>query len=262
MAVVRETSATAVGSSTATVTLNKPAGLAVGDLMVVAINHRGPGSSPTGQPASGAWTQLALQTTTFNASANIMWRLSTAADVAAASFTWTHGDSIKWTSVIARYTGHHATSPITTNHAGVTGSVSAAALEAPAVTGAADGAVFVDWFTNNEQTTFSTVATLSKIDGTTTGGLVTGGTGTNGSSTTQGKTLTASGSTGTFTTTVGAASSQWVGYTVGIEPPDAAAGTQDIRPDADTVTTGWTATPLFSKINDSADGTVISATAA
>ena len=34
-----------------------------------------------------------------------------------------------------------------------------------------------------------------------------------------------------------------------------------IRPDADTVTTGWTTTPLYSKINDSSDATVIQATA-
>lgn len=34
-----------------------------------------------------------------------------------------------------------------------------------------------------------------------------------------------------------------------------------IRPDADTETTGWTTTPLYSKINDSSDATVIQATA-
>lgn len=37
---------------------------------------------------------------------------------------------------------------------------------------------------------------------------------------------------------------------------------QILRPDADTTTTGWTTTPLFSKINEAvADGTVITATA-
>jgi hypothetical protein len=42
----------------------------------------------------------------------------------------------------------------------------------------------------------------------------------------------------------------------------AAASPQSLRPDADTTTTGWTSTPLFSKINESsADGTVITATA-
>lgn len=36
---------------------------------------------------------------------------------------------------------------------------------------------------------------------------------------------------------------------------------QIILPDADTVTTGWTTAPLFSKVNDSSDATVITATA-
>jgi hypothetical protein len=35
---------------------------------------------------------------------------------------------------------------------------------------------------------------------------------------------------------------------------------QTILPDADTVTTGWTTTPLFSKVNDASDATVITAT--
>lgn len=36
---------------------------------------------------------------------------------------------------------------------------------------------------------------------------------------------------------------------------------QDLFPDADIATTGWTVTPLFSKVNDSSDATVIQATA-
>lgn len=35
---------------------------------------------------------------------------------------------------------------------------------------------------------------------------------------------------------------------------------QEILPDADTVTTGWTTTPLFSKLNDGSDATVVTAT--
>lgn len=35
---------------------------------------------------------------------------------------------------------------------------------------------------------------------------------------------------------------------------------QVLRPDADTTTTGWTDTPLYSKINDESDATVITAT--
>lgn len=36
---------------------------------------------------------------------------------------------------------------------------------------------------------------------------------------------------------------------------------QTARPDLDVTTTGWTATPLFSKINDSSDATIVTATA-
>ena len=32
---------------------------------------------------------------------------------------------------------------------------------------------------------------------------------------------------------------------------------QEIRPDADIATTGWSTSPIFSKINDNADGTVV-----
>lgn len=37
---------------------------------------------------------------------------------------------------------------------------------------------------------------------------------------------------------------------------------QMVRPDADTATTGWTSTPLFSKVNDSSDSTFITGTLA
>jgi len=47
----------------------------------------------------------------------------------------------------------------------------------------------------------------------------------------------------------------WIG-------PAAAGPTQAILPDADTTTTGWTTTPLFSKINDSSDATVVTSTLA
>lgn len=47
----------------------------------------------------------------------------------------------------------------------------------------------------------------------------------------------------------------WIG-------PAAVGPTQAVLPDADTTTTGWTTTPLFSKINDASDATVITSTLA
>ncbi len=40
-----------------------------------------------------------------------------------------------------------------------------------------------------------------------------------------------------------------------------ASAAQTVRPDADLATTGWTTTPLFSKVNDQSDATVVTATA-
>jgi hypothetical protein len=51
---------------------------------------------------------------------------------------------------------------------------------------------------------------------------------------------------------VAAATTGWIGAVV---------SAQTLLPDADIVTTGWSTAPLFSKINDSSDATVISATA-
>jgi hypothetical protein len=48
---------------------------------------------------------------------------------------------------------------------------------------------------------------------------------------------------------------------IALIPSVPAVEVSQIRPDADTVATGWTTAPLYSKINDSSDSTVIQATA-
>lgn len=62
--------------------------------------------------------------------------------------------------------------------------------------------------------------------------------------------LTQSAQTGTVVRT----DDDPTGWTFGVS---AGGASQVILPDADTTTTGWTTTPLFSKINDASDGTVI-----
>jgi len=222
VAVVRQTSATAVGSDSNTVTVNKPSGLAAGDLMILVVNTRGNPWTVTTSPSTGAWTTIAEYIfVAGSVGVSTRWRIADAGDAGAASFTWTSPIGVKWTAVIARYTGHHATVPIG-DHAGGGAASGTASMVAPAVAGTLDGAVFCDWFSRDIQSTFSTVSTLAKIDGTTTGGLTTGGGGSNATSTTQGKTLTAGGSTGTFTTTAGAAEI-YTSYTIAIEPVTVAA---------------------------------------
>jgi hypothetical protein len=63
----------------------------------------------------------------------------------------------------------------------------------------------------------------------------------------------------TCTTAAGANSNNLIATFKGSTTPPTV---QTLRPDADTTTTGWTTTPLWSKIEEtSADGTVITATA-
>jgi hypothetical protein len=54
----------------------------------------------------------------------------------------------------------------------------------------------------------------------------------------------------------------WTAYTVALRPGGAAPPPQELRPDADIVTTGWTSTPLHSKLADDSDATVVTATLA
>jgi hypothetical protein len=60
-------------------------------------------------------------------------------------------------------------------------------------------------------------------------------------------------------TTAAARRYAWLAWA--IRPGDPPPPPQEIRPDADVTTTGWTTTPLFSKINDESDASVITATA-
>lgn len=63
------------------------------------------------------------------------------------------------------------------------------------------------------------------------------------------------GPTGAVSTTNSSASSEpWGAHLIALNPPLAG---QFLRPDADLATTGWSTAPLFSKINDQSDATVI-----
>lgn len=66
----------------------------------------------------------------------------------------------------------------------------------------------------------------------------------------------ASGATGTRAAS-GNADREWAGALVALRPAAGGGPPQVILPDADLATTGWTTAPLFSKINDSSDATVV-----
>lgn len=73
--------------------------------------------------------------------------------------------------------------------------------------------------------------------------------------------VTGTSATGTKIATC-SASVNGMGASVLVRPGVTGPPPQQVRPDADTVTTGWTTTPLFSKVNDSSDTTFITGTLA
>lgn len=121
----------ASGGSTSDCTVNAPAGLATGDLMVgyAFVRSALTFTNPTG------WTQL------FNSTASggvlITWKIATAADVSASTFTFafTGGtDSVNSCSVQV-WSGTDQTSPIDQFQAGVNGSGTGGTGTTPTLTG-------------------------------------------------------------------------------------------------------------------------------
>lgn len=70
------------------------------------------------------------------------------------------------------------------------------------------------------------------------------------------------GSTGSTNYGVAGASGTGTLTKIAVEILGTGAAPQQLRPDADTTTTGWSTAPLYSKINDESDATVITATLA
>jgi hypothetical protein len=72
-----------------------------------------------------------------------------------------------------------------------------------------------------------------------------------------------SGEVFNWTLSSSATADNWAGVAVSYIDPGGGASPQQVRPDGDLATTGWTTTPLWSKVDEaSAGGDVISATAA
>jgi len=134
------------------------------------------------------------------------------------------------------------------------GSPSAADTTVPSITTEVDGALILlfnwDWAdtTNNLTPPTGTTPTFTERLDTTLCYVATG-------------ILATAGATGSKTMANNASSTSPFGGMMFAIVPAAAVEMQQIRPDADVTTTGWTITPLFSKINDESDATVITATA-
>jgi hypothetical protein len=114
------------GNSASTYSIAKPAGLAVGDLMILSVAVEGDSTA-----SSSGFTEIIRQTNGSNFSLYVFRRIADAAAVSATNFTVTFSSGKKHSVGLSRITGHNGTAPIAVS-AGATGSGTAVA--SPAIT--------------------------------------------------------------------------------------------------------------------------------
>jgi hypothetical protein len=146
------------GLGATTITLNAPAGVAQGDLLVAQVTARHT-AAPT---APAGWQLVANQAAGSGASAviqSIFWKAAGGAEPA--SYTWTWSTSIRASGGILAYSGVDATNPI---DAASGGSGSSNLPMAPSVTTTANDAVLVAFFGMNPTvaTTFTEPAGMTE----------------------------------------------------------------------------------------------------
>jgi hypothetical protein len=211
------TSTENVNGSTSIV-MTVPSGVAVGDLMVAAVNASG--TSVITAPAG--WTTLVAGAAS-NYYGMAQYRVATAADVAGASYTWTLGSTRKGTGSISTYVGVD-TANIGTANAGA-GSSTTLTFNSVTTAVANSRVILIG-------STFGTGAVSLTPPGTATTRLnfVTSGTGSELRSYTGDFLQVTAGATGTKTATI-APSSPWGAVPFALRP---AAGTLafEVAPDA------------------------------
>ena len=252
MAAAFQTVASATGSFTDTIVVSKPTDTVEGDLLVAFVNCRGVVSAST-WTASG-WTTIEdggfidlYQS--FNLVVGAFWKKAGPSEASTYSFV-NSGSALQISAIsgaILRIDSQEATTPIAAAPAYAEAGT-ASAPDAPASGTVTSGdylaiaAACWDKSANTPPGSYTERADLAVI-----------------SVATRDLTGVTSENPGAFGV---AAEYGWAAFTLLIAA--ASVATVNVYPDADTTTTGWTATPLFSKVDEdpaSPDGVVISATA-
>ncbi len=112
MAVIFRSKGESPGASSTSCVIAKPAGLAVGDLMIAHILHRGGETGPP-TPPEVSWTQFQHNHSGFTPgrASTLFWKIADQDDVDAASFTFTVENEVNLGAISAWY-GHESTTPI------------------------------------------------------------------------------------------------------------------------------------------------------
>jgi hypothetical protein len=208
---------TATTSSGTSITVNKPANVADGDLLVCLVVNSLTSSTWT---APSGWTQAGGQNA--SRSSYLYYKsIPSAAAESASSYAWSYsGGSGRAAAVLARITGADASTPID-----VTGSTTTSgtgSIVAPAATAVSAQALLLGcWWTMNSTTTIADISAPGSM--TDVGGTSVAPSGSSDVLLTQ-EALSASGSTGTRTATVSPSAASGVGgWLVAIAPGSSAA---------------------------------------
>lgn len=110
---VIQSSNTATSTASATLTITKPTGLAVGDLMIAIVHSSASGTVRTHNTPSG-WTVIQKDGASSGHRPAAYYKIADSGDTAASNFSFTlSGTTTAMSGVLARVTGHVAASPIT-----------------------------------------------------------------------------------------------------------------------------------------------------
>src|SRR5882672_2697770 len=155
------------GANATTLTIAKPAALALNDVMIAAITARGGTNTFVCAPAG--WTSIRADNSTTVLHQEVFWKAATAADVAAANFVFTFGTSATCATTtslqaaggIAAFYGINDAAPIDASNGQA--NASSTTVTAPAVTNATVGNFLVGAFGSaNGAVNFWTNAALAE----------------------------------------------------------------------------------------------------
>jgi hypothetical protein len=253
--VYQDSGSTANGTAQTNVVLPKPASLAVGDTMVayficttLTVTVSTPPSGWTAVTGSSGTAGRQPAVTTDNETAFCYTRVADSGDVAASNFTWAMSASITYHSPgILRVTGANGT----VNASSSLGNTGQTNHPLPSITTTvADCLLIGAWGMGSGSATWTLPGSMTSIYNASLQSLPVA---------VGREDFATAGATGTRA----AASSSGQGtaaFLLALEPGTSVTY-QQMRPSADVTTTGWTTTPLWSKVNDQSDASIITATA-
>lgn len=158
----QEKAAAQSAAASTTVTLNHPASLAAGDLMIAYfMDHAATDTSALASEPSGWATTVRQRVSSGDTDCTQWWswKIATAGDVSAGSSTWTFSAAQNWHCPgIARFTGHDSAAPI--NQSAVSTDAPTLSHTSPSITTTVDGCLIVAMFGLASGT-----ATWSALDG-------------------------------------------------------------------------------------------------